>query len=64
MRKNKKCERKMRSHLNTFSEYNNLRAESADFGAKFTHKMREQRVADCGGNFVPNKKASPQFTLV
>ena len=27
---------------------------------KGTRKMHEQRVADCGGNFVPNKKASPQ----
>ena len=24
-------------------------------------KEREQRVADCGGNFVPNKRATPQF---
>ena len=28
--------------------------------SKGIRKMREQRVADCGGNFVPNKKASPQ----
>ena len=29
--------------------------------SKGIRKMREQRAADCGGNFVPNKKASPQF---
>ena len=29
---------------------------------KGIRKMREQRVADCGENFVPNKKASPQLT--
>ena len=28
--------------------------------SKGIRKMREQRVADCGENFVPNKKASPQ----
>ena len=28
--------------------------------SKGIRKMHEQRVADCGGNFVPNKKASPQ----
>ena len=30
--------------------------------SKGIRKMHEQRVADCGGNFVPNKKASPQLT--
>ena len=30
--------------------------------SKVAREMREQRVADCGGNFVPNKKASPQLT--
>ena len=28
---------------------------------KGIRKMRERRVADCGENSVPNKKASPQF---
>ena len=28
--------------------------------SKGIRKMREQRVADCGENLVPNKKASPQ----
>ena len=31
--------------------------------SKGIRKMSEQRVADCGENFVPNKKASPQLTM-